>query len=64
MNTKLFETSIKSLRTDDSLSVQRTQEVVGRVLIAPYLDKNERLNTAKYIYTVDAKPEWRIINNK
>ena len=64
INKKLFEDLVKPLQANDGLAVTRTQEVVGKVLIAPYLDKNERLHTSKYIYTVDTKPEWRIINHK
>ena len=44
----------------DELHPIRTQEKIGRILITPYVDKEGNLNSGKYIYTIDEKPEWRI----
>jgi len=44
----------------DDLNPIRTQEKIGRILITPYVDKEGNLNSGKYIYTIDEKPEWRI----
>ena len=55
----LTNNSIGDVRIDD-LTPIRTQEKIGRVLITPYVDKEGNLNSGKYIYTIDEKPEWRI----
>ena len=58
----LFTNTITDIQTDELESV-RTQEVIGKILLTPYIDKEGNLHSGKYIHTVDEKPEWRIVNN-
>jgi len=58
----LFTNTITDIQTDE-LEPVRTQEVIGKILLTPYIDKEGNLHSGKYIHTVDEKPEWRIMNN-
>jgi type IV conjugative transfer system lipoprotein TraV len=61
INKNLLSNTLEKVIIDD-LKPVRTQEKIGKVLITPYIDKEENLNSGKYIYTIDEKPEWRIVN--
>jgi hypothetical protein len=61
INKNLLSNTFEKVIIDD-LKPARTQEKIGKVLITPYIDKEGNLNSGKYIYTIDAKPEWRIVN--
>lgn len=58
----LFTNTITDIQTDE-LEPVRTQEVIGKILLTPYIDKEGNLHSGKYIHTVDEKPEWRIVNS-
>ena len=60
-NKNLLSNTFEKVIIDD-LKPARTQEKIGKVLITPYIDKEGNLNSGKYIYTIDEKPEWRIVN--
>ncbi len=62
VNKNLLTGTIKNIKTDELVPI-RTQEVVGKILLTPYIDKEGNLHSGKYIHTVDEKPEWRIMNN-
>jgi len=62
VNKNLLTSTIKNIKTDE-LAPIRTQEVIGKILLTPYIDKEGNLHSGKYIHTVDEKPEWRIMNN-
>ena len=59
VNKNLLKNTVGDVKIDDLRPI-RTQEKIGRVLITPYVDKEGNLNSGKYIYTIDEKPEWRI----
>ncbi len=61
INKNLLSDTFGKVIIDDFKPV-RTQEKIGKVLITPYIDKEGNLNSGKYIYTIDEKPEWRIVN--
>ena len=58
----LFTNTIKNIKTDE-LEPVRTQEVIGKILLTPYIDKEGNLHSGKYIHTVDEKPEWSIVHS-
>ena len=62
VNKNLLTSTIKNIKTDE-LEPIRTQEVIGKILLIPYIDKEGNLHSGKYIHTVDEKPEWRIVNS-
>ena len=62
VNKHLLTNIIKNIKTEE-LTPIRTQEVIGKILLTPYIDKEGNLHSGKYIHTVDEKPEWRIMNN-
>jgi len=62
VNKNLLTSTIKNIKTDE-LAPIRTQEVIGKILLTPYIDKEGNLHSGKYIHTIDEKPEWRIMNN-
>jgi hypothetical protein len=43
----------------DDLKPVRTPEVIGKILITPYVDEYGNLNSGKFIYTIDENPEWQ-----
>ena len=62
VNKNLLTSTIKNIKTDELVPI-RTQEVIGKILLTPYIDKEGNLHSGKYIHTVDEKPEWRIMNS-
>ena len=62
VNTNILQNTVKDIKIDD-LHPIRTKEKIGRILITPYIDEEGNLNSGKYIYTIDEKPEWKINNN-
>ena len=61
VNKHLLTNIIKNIKTEE-LTPIRTQEVIGKILLTPYIDKEGNLHSGKYIHTVDEKPEWRMVN--
>ena len=59
INKNMLSDTVTGIKMDD-LNPVRTKEVIGRILITPYIDKGENLNSGKYIYTIDKKPKWKI----
>lgn len=54
----ILSDTIKGVKIDD-LEPVRTKEVIGKILITPYVDEHGNLNSGKFIYTIDAKPSWQ-----
>ena len=59
INKDMLSDTVTGIKMDD-LNPVRTKEVIGRILITPYIDKGGNLNSGKYIYTIDKKPKWKI----
>lgn len=54
----LLSDTMKRVQIDD-LNPVRTKEVIGKILITPYVDEHGNLNSGKFIYTIDNKPKWK-----
>lgn len=61
VNKNLLTQTVKGVKTDELIPI-RTQEVIGKILLTPYIDKEGNLHSGKYIYIVDEKPEWMMVN--
>lgn len=59
INKNMLSDTVTGIKMDD-LNPVRTKEVIGRILVTPYIDREGNLNSGKYIYTIDAKPKWKI----
>ena len=57
---KNFLLGIKQNIIVDDPAPTRSKEQVGRILIAPYVDKRGNYNSAKFIYVIDKSPQWKI----
>jgi hypothetical protein len=59
VNKNLLTNTVQNIKMDN-LHPIRTEEKIGKILITPYIDVEGNLNSGKYIYIIDEKPEWRI----